>query len=465
MFLAAYVNRFTKRGDMGSSLFHGATVLTVDKADSVLAGGWVSVRDGRISATGSRATTPDFADFDEVVDLTGHVLMPGLVNAHTHSAMILFRGRSEGQSLLTMEGWYNSIREPELSLVASDIGPAVALSCAEMALSGTTTFCDQYFFAEEIADAVKAAGLRAVIAYGIVQLGDEARGAEELAKARAFLEQQRSADGRVIPWFGPHAPYVDNTEALLMAEVEVANQFGAGLHLHMAVGPEDNELTAARMGASATVALERIGFFNGRVHAAHCLDLSDEDIAVFARAPHASIAYCATAGLRSGREGMCPVVPLRAAGVMVGIGTDNVAANNSYDLIAEMRVAGLVASHREGRAQPISSRELVRMATVEGAKALGLDHEIGSLEAGKAADMIAIDLSGPGYSETPDIETLLVYSGSGRDVCHVWVAGEQIVRDRKLTRRDYADVRADYSATYNEFWARVADARLQRKTA
>ena len=99
--------------------------------------------------------------------------MPGLVNAHTHSVMVLFRGRSEGQSLLTMEGWYNSIREPELSLISSDIAPAVALSAAEMALSGTTTFCDQYFFAEEIAGAVKQAGLRAVIAYGIVQLGDE----------------------------------------------------------------------------------------------------------------------------------------------------------------------------------------------------------------------------------------------------------------------------------------------------
>ena len=118
----------------------------------------------------------------------------------------------------------------------------------------------------------------------------------------------------------------------------------------------------------------------------------------------------------------------------VALGTDNVAANNSYDMIAEMRVAGLVASHREGRAQPISSRELVRMATIDGARALGLDHEIGSLERGKAADIIAIDLSGPGYSETPDVETLLVYSGSGRDVRHVWVAGEQLVRDRRLLR-------------------------------
>jgi 5-methylthioadenosine/S-adenosylhomocysteine deaminase len=448
---------------MGSTLIHGATVLSVDADNRVFEGGYVAIRDGRISAIGARDGTPNPSGFDEVFDLTGHLVMPGLVNAHTHSAMVLFRGRSEGQSLLTMEGWYNSIREPELSLVASDIGPAVALSCAEMALSGTTTFCDQYFFAEEIAEAVKEAGLRAVIAYGIVQLGDKERGEEELAKATAFLEQQRSADGRVIPWFGPHAPYVDNTEDLLIAEVEVANKYGVGLHLHMAAGPEDNEETERRYNKTATVALEKIGFFNGRIHAAHCLDLSEEDIAVFARAPHASVSYNATAGLRSGRKGICPAVELRAAGVTVALGTDNVAANNSYDMVQEMRVAGLVASHREGVAQPLSSQDLIRMATIEGAKALGLEHEIGSLEVGKAADIVAFDMRGAGYSETPDPETLLIYSGSGRDLRHMWVSGEQLVRDRALTRRPYADIRASYSATYAEFWNRVEQASLGAK--
>lgn len=450
---------------MGSTLFHGGTILTVDAENRAFEDGWITVREGRISGVGPKATTPDPSGYDEVFDLTGHLVIPGLVNAHTHSAMVLFRGRSEGQSLLTMEGWYNSIREPELSLISSDIGPAVALSAAEMLLSGTTTFCDQYFFAEEIAAAVKAAGIRAVIAYGIVQLGDAERGVEELAKATAFLEQQRSADGRVIPWFGPHAPYVDNTEDLLKAEVEVANTFGVGLHLHMACGPEDNEETLGRYGTTASVALEKIGFFNGRIHAAHCIDLSAEDIAVFARAPHASVSYNATAGLRSGRKGICPAVDLRAAGVTVALGTDNVAANNSYDMIAEMRVAGLVASHREGRAQPLSSQDLLRMATIEGAKALGLDAEIGSLEVGKAADITAIDLSGPGYSETPDPETLLIYSGSGRDVRHVWVAGEQLVRNRTLVRRDYASIRADYAKTYESFWRRVAEAKANREVA
>ncbi len=450
---------------MGSTLIHGATVLSVDAENSVYEGGYVTIRDGRIGGIGPRDQTPDPSGFDEVLDLTGHLVMPGLVNAHTHSVMVLFRGRSEGQSLLTMDGWYNSIREPELSLVSSDIAPAVALSCAEMALSGTTTFCDQYFFAEEIAGAVKEAGLRSVIAYGIVQLGDKQRGEEELAKATAFLEQQRSADGRVIPWFGPHAPYVDNTEDLLLAEVEVANKHGVGLHLHMAAGPEDNDETMSRYGQTATVALEKIGFFNGRIHAAHCLDLSDEDIAVFARAPAASVAYCASAGLRSGREGICPAVKLRQSGVVVALGTDNVAANNSYDMVSEMRVAGLVASHREGVAQPLSSKDLVRMATIEGARALGLEHEIGSLEVGKSADIAVFDLRGAGYSETPDPETLLIYSGSGRDLRHLWVAGEQLVRDRELMRRPYREIRDDYSTTYRQFWDRVADAKTKKEVA
>lgn len=449
---------------MGSTLIHGATVLSVDAENTVFEGGFVAIRDGRISGVGAKADTPNPSGFDEVLDLTGHLVMPGLVNAHTHSVMVLFRGRSEGQSLLTMEGWYNSIREPELSLEASDIGPAVALSCAEMALSGTTTFCDQYFYAAEIAEAVKQAGLRSVIAYGIVQLGDKARGEVELAKATRFLAQQRSADGRVIPWFGPHAPYVDNTEDLLLEEVAVANEYGVGLHLHMACGPEDNAETMARYGTTAAVALEKIGFFNGRIHAAHCLDLSDEDIEVFARAPHASVSYNATAGLRSGREGILRAVDLKRAGVTVALGTDNVAANNSYDMVQEMRVAGLVASHREGVAQPLSSRELVRMATIEGAKALGLEHEIGSLEVGKAADIVAFDLSGPGYSETPDPETLLIYSGSGRDLKHLWVAGEQLVKDRQLTRKPYDTIRREYSATYRDFWERVAAAKKTRDT-
>ena len=448
---------------MGSALLRGGCVLTVDSADRVLEDGFVAVRDGRIADVGPAALSPDPSDYDEVFDLTGHLVMPETrQRAYPFGDDPVPRPR-RGQSLLTMEGWYNAIREPELSLEADDIGPPSRSRPPRCCSPARRLFCDQYFFAEEIAAAVAESGIRAVIAYGIVQLGDEARGTEELAKATAFIERQRSADGRIVPWFGPHAPYVDNTEALLRAEVAVAREHGVGLHLHMAAGPEDNEETLARYGLTATQALERDGFFEGRVHAAHCLDLSDADIAIFARAPAASVAWCATAGLRSGKPGICPAVALREAGVTVALGTDNVAANNAYDMVAEMRVAGLVASHREGRAQPIPSTALLRMATIEGARALGLDREVGSLEVGKAADIAAIDISGPGYSETPDPATLLVYSGSGRDVRHVWVAGEQLVRDRALVRRPLADIRRDYGRAYRTFWDRVAAARSTSK--
>ncbi|WP_417258048.1 amidohydrolase family protein [Celeribacter sp.] len=441
---------------MTSTLLFNAAILTADIDDNSFEGGWISFDGPQITGVGSQESCPPREGFDLVHDLTGHLVMPGIINAHTHTPMILFRGHAEGQSLLTMEGWYNAIREPELSLVAEDIPPAVALSCAEMALSGTTTFCEQYFFADEIAEAVGCAGLKAVIAYGIVQLGDEERGAQELAAAGDFARRQRSADGRIIPWFGPHAPYVDNSEALLREEVALANELGCGMHLHMAAGPEDNEITQELYGTTATVALEKTGFFEGRVHAAHCLDLSDDDIKVFARAPAASVAHCASAAMRSGRPSICPVVPLREAGVTVALGTDNVAANNSYDMVAEMRMAGLVATYRQGEAQPISARDLVRMATIEGAKALGIEDRTGSLEVGKAADIAAFDMRGTGWSETPDSAVTLVYSGSGRDLRHLWVDGEQIVRDRTLTRRPYEEIRSEYSATYKTFWDRVA---------
>lgn len=444
---------------MYSVLLTDAIILTVNADNVVYDSGWVAIKDGHISGLGDMTSAPEIADFDDVLPLHGHLIMPGLINAHTHSAMILFRGCAEGHSLLTMDGWYNAIREPELSLQAKDIGPAVALSCAEMVLSGTTTFCDQYFFADEIYDAVDKSGLRAMIAYGIVELGDEEKGAEEFAWAEKFLSLNSKNDGRILSWLGPHAAYVDNGEALIKREIALAQKHEAGLHIHMAAGPEDNAYTMDTYGQTAIQTLERDGFFEARVLAAHCLDLSGDDIDIFARAKAASIAYCATAGLRSGRAGICPVTRLQEAGVNVAIGTDNMAANNSYDMICEMRVAGLAASHQAGCAQPISSQELIRMATINGAKALGLDHKTGSLEVGKSADLIAIDLRGAGYSDAPTPEALLIYSGSGRDVRHVFVEGEHLVKDGQMTRTDFASIRQNYAQTYQQFWRRVEAAR------
>jgi 5-methylthioadenosine/S-adenosylhomocysteine deaminase len=442
------------------ALFRGADVLTVDAADRVLPGGWVAVEEGRIAALGAAGTEPAAGGVDEVHDLAGCLLLPGLVNAHAHSPMVLFRGRAEAHSLLTIDGWFRTIREPELSMEPDDVGPAAALAYAEMAATGTTTVADQYFFADEVLAAAHASGLRGAVAYGIVELGDAARGDRELAAAEAFVVRAAAVGGRVAGWIGPHAPFVDNSADLLRREADVARRHAVGLHLHMAIGPEDNEQTLAESGVTAAGALDRLGFFRERVLAAHCLDLSEEDIAVFAAAPAAAVAQCATAGLRSGRPGIAPVVALREAGATVALGTDNMAANNSHDLIAEMKVAGLAAAHREGRAGALPAAALLRMASIDGARALGLDDRVGSLEPGKEADLVVVDARRLGYSPTPDPAALLVYSGSGRDVRHVLVAGESIVRDGALTRLDPTCLRRDFGDAYRRFWRRVDDRRV-----
>lgn len=445
---------------MPVTVLRDADIFTADADHRVLAGGWLAIDDGRIIDLGPAGTAPPISGSgDHVIDLHGHALIPGLVNAHTHSPMILFRGRAESHSLLTMEGWWQAIREPELHLIAEDIRPAAAMSYAEMAASGTTLVADQYFFANEVRDAAADSGLRAVIAYGIVELGDRERGDRELAAAIDFVEQTAAAgNDRLRGWIGPHAPFIDNSAELLKAEVAAANAHDVGLHLHMAVGPEDNEQTLAEYGVTAAVALANLGFFSARVLAAHCLDLSQADIDAFAAARAAAIVQCPTAGLRSGRTGIAPVVALREAGVTVALGTDNMAANNSYDLFTEMKVAGLAAAHREQRAGALPADQLLQMATIDGARALGLEHETGSLEIGKAADLVAIDLRGLGYTPAPDLATLLVFSGSGRDVRHVMVAGEWIVRDGALTRSDPRQLRDDYAQTYERYWDRVSAA-------
>jgi 5-methylthioadenosine/S-adenosylhomocysteine deaminase len=437
-----------------ATVFRGAHILTCDPDDRVLEHGWLAIEEGRIVGLGEEGTVRG-GDADAVVDLVGHALLPGLVNAHAHSPMILFRGHAESVSLLTMDGWWTAVREPELALEPADIGPAAALSYAEMAVTGTTLVADQYFFAEEVLAAAAASGLRSVIAYGIVELGDVGRGRRELANAVAFAERAAvHPGGRIRAWIGPHAPYVDNSEALLKAEAAAAERLGIGLHLHMAVGPEDNDATLASLGTTAAVALERIGFFRAPVLAAHCLDLSDDDIAVFAR-NGAAVAHCPTAGLRSGRAGITPVLALHEAGVTVALGTDNMAANNSHDLFGEMKIAGLAAAHREGKAGALPAARLLRMATIDGARALGLAEETGSLEPGKAADLVAVDLRRLGYSPAPDLATLLVYSGSGRDVRHVLVNGEWVVRDGQLAHGNGDLLRQRFAEVYRGFWDRV----------
>ncbi len=435
---------------MTTSLIRAGAIVTLDDQYRIHRPGGVLVCDGRIVAVGELASL-DGSDA-QVVDLSTRLLMPGLVNAHTHTPMVLFRGLAEGHSLLTLEGWYNAIRTWELYLQPEMVPPAVAVSCAEMIRTGTTCFADQYFYADRIAPVVDRSGLRAALAYGIVELGDAQASTRSLREAEAFL-QQLQGHPRLKAWVGPHAFFADNGPETIAAELELADRFATGLHIHLATSGEEDRICQNLFGRSAVQQMKLLGILDRRLLAAHCLTIPEADWSTLASAPFAA-AIIPSSFTRSGAAAP-RLLGMRAAGITTALGSDNVANNNSYDLFRDMQLLGKMVSFLEQQPGAIPARQIVEMATLGGAHALGLEKEIGSLQPGKRADLIALDLNEIGWTPTAaqDVYTALVYSVSGMHVSDVMVDGQWLLRDGSLTTLDYAAARHDLEAAFEELRA------------
>lgn len=391
----------------------------------------------------------------ERVELGRCLLMPGLINAHTHTPMTLFRGLAEGYSLLTLEGWFNGIRVWELAMTPDMIPPAVSVSCAEMIRTGTTCFADQYFHMERIAPVVRASGMRAALAYGVVEVGDNQAHDWALRATESFLASLRG-DPRLTGWIGPHALFVDNQLPTIQAELALADAYDTGLHIHLSTSGEEDAYCLQHFGVTAVQQMKRIGALGRRMIAAHCLTIPEEDLGTLASAPFAAV-IAPSACMRAGR----PAAPLKrmlAEGIRVALGTDNVTANNSYDLFKEMQILGKLMAYREGEPNPIPARTIVEMVTTRAADALGLADHIGSLEAGKRADLIALDLDAPGFAPrgAQDIYTALVYAVSGLAVTDVMCDGRWLMRDGRL-------LTVDYRATCNALEAAFAELQARRE--
>lgn len=445
---------------MTDALIHAAAVVTLDADDHVYRPGGVLVQDGRILrvaplAAFGVANAPD-------IDLMDCIVMPGLVNAHTHTPMVLFRGLAEGHSLLTLEGWYDAIRTWELFLQPDMVPPAVAVSCAEMIRTGTTCFADQYFFMDQIVPVVDRCGLRASLAYGIVELGDPIASAHGLAEAEEFL-QGLQGHARLKAWIGPHAFFADNRPETMAAELKLADRFDAGMHIHLATSGEEDRICQRLYGRTAVQQMKLLGILERRLLAAHCLTISEHDFAVLAAAPFAA-AIIPSSFTRSGASAP-RIGAMRAAGVGTALGTDNVANNNSYDLFRDMGLLGKVASFLEHRPGAIPARDIVEMATSGGARALGLENEIGSLEAGKRADLIALDLNEVGWTPlaAQDVFTALVYSVSGMHVREVMVDGRWLLRAGRFTTLDYPAARRELEDAHAELRERRAHGEQTKK--
>jgi 5-methylthioadenosine/S-adenosylhomocysteine deaminase len=418
-------------------LVRGGTVVTMDAEMRVLAGGSIAVRDGKIDAV--LAAGEALPPAREAIDAVGHLVIPGLVNAHGHVPMIVMRGIAEDLALMD---WLNGVVFP---IEAKTVDPELVywgtlLAGIEMARSGTTTFSDMYYFEEEIARATEKVGLRGVLGQTIIGFPapDYKTTDEALAGTERFLQRYKDHP-RVIASVAPHALYTTPLEVIVKAR-ELARRYRAPFQMHAHESPEEDAAVRPRYGATALTALAGAGVLGPGMFVHHAITVTASDIALMKR--HSIGATHNPESNMKGGSGLAPVPELLAAGIAVGLGTDGAASNNNLDPFETMDFTG--KAHKLVRHDPTAmpARTIVRMATIDGARALGLADRIGSLETGKQADLALIDLRVPELTPMYDVYAHLVYAVRGANVRTVIVGGRVIVRDRTVTTVDAAEVMA-----------------------
>lgn len=367
------------------------------------------------------------------IELHRHALIPGLVNLHTHAAMTLLRGLADDLALMT---WLKDHIWPvEMREVSPDfVYDGTLLACAEMLRGGITTFNDMYFFPEAAGRAALAAGMRAALGMIVVDFPSPYASdpVDYLAKGMALRDGMR--DQSLLSFcFAPHAPYSVSDKALIQVAT-YANELEVPVHIHLHETRDELTQGVSRDGRRPLGRLQELGLVGPNLIAVHAVHLQDDEIDVLAR--HAShVAHCPSSNLKLA-SGMAPIAKLLAAGVNVGIGTDGAASNNRLDMFTEMRQAALLGKAVADDPTVLPAAQVLRMATLNGAKALSLDSIIGSLAPGKAADIVAIDFDCPELTPCYDPVSHLVYAAGRQDVTHVWVAGELLLEDGVLTRAE-----------------------------
>ncbi|HEY3518830.1 MAG TPA: TRZ/ATZ family hydrolase [Gammaproteobacteria bacterium] len=366
-----------------------------------------------------------------------HAVLPGLVNAHTHSPMALFRGFADD---LPLEVW---LREHIWPAEARWVGPQLVadgtrLAIAEMLAGGITCFSDMYFYSDVTGAVATELGMRAVLGMIVLDVPTGyAKDADEYLRKGLEVHDRFKAEPLVTTAFAPHAPYSVG-DATLTHVRRLADELDVPVHIHVHETATEVAEAVAATGRRPLARLAALGLVTPNLIGVHATALSAEEIALLATAG-ANVVHCPRSNLKLA-SGLCPVAELLRAGVNVALGTDGAASNNRLDLWAELEMAALLAKQVAGNAAAVPAAQALRMATINGARALGLGGEIGSLVAGKAADVICVDLSGIEHHPLLDPVSQLVYAASRHDVTDVWVAGEQLVADRALLRLDVADV-------------------------
>lgn len=415
---------------MSTTLLRNLHVVTLDEHGTILHRADLAVTDGRITYLGAPLIDPQA---DEIVDASGRVAMPGLVNSHCHSPMTFERGWAED---LPFDRWLNEkIWVAESALTPDDVYWGAALAACEMIRTGTVAFNDHYFHMDRVAEVARQSGMRAALTWCVFGVGDEAEVGPGLAGTVEWIrETHLSGDGRLRTFLGPHSPYICPPD-FLARTVEIAHETGQGIHLHVAESREQVEQSLHRHGLSPVQHLDRLGVFDvpGGCVAAHCLAIDEEDTAILA-AKNVSVPHCPITYMKLAMP--FPTLARRLqAGVNVCLGTDGPGSNSDMDLFATIRQAALAEKYQAGSPEAVPGDAALRMATQHGARALRLDGG-GVLEVGAPADLILVNLDAPHMRPMHSLIANLVHSAKGSDVTDVMVDGRWLMRKRELLTLD-----------------------------
>ena len=426
-------------------------VVTMDPQRRVIENGAVAIVGDRIAAVGPRAEIDKAWQPKQRLDRPDAILTPGLTNAHTHVPMSLFRGIADD---MTLQDWLEKAIFPaEAKNVDADfVRWGTKLSCLEMALSGTTTFVDMYYFEDAVAETTRQAGMRAILGETIIGFPapDNKTPQASLAATEKFFKAYAN-DPLIIPAVAPHAIFT-NSEETLKAARALADRYHKPLVIHLSETKKENDDTFAKYKMTPTAALDRMGVLNGWTIAAHGVWLDDADLKII-KARGVGIAHNPSSNMKLA-SGVAPVVKMLHMGIAVALGTDGVAgSNNDTDLMVEMTLAAKLQKVTTGDPRALPAEQAFAMATILGARAIGMEKRIGSIERGKLADLIEIKLDAPHAAPLYNVYSQLVYALQGSDVADVMINGRPIVRDRRMLTVDQQQVMAK-AAEYRERIAR-----------
>jgi 5-methylthioadenosine/S-adenosylhomocysteine deaminase len=421
----------------------------VEPSNVVLKDHGIVVNDGRIIDLLPLADAREKYQPSAFVEKPNHVLIPGFVNVHTHAAMSLMRGMADDMPL---ESWLkDGIWPAEKRWVSAEmVRDGTELAIAEMIASGTTCFSDQYFFPEIVAETAVDLHIRAMVGTPIIEFPTAwaANATEYMNKASDLVHDPYADHPLISTCFAPHSTYAMADESFIELRV-LADQLDARIQIHLHETAAEVANALEKTGKRPFDRLHELGIVNASLLAVHAVHLNDAEIAIFAESG-VNIAHCPRSNLKLA-SGIAPVTKYCDAGINVAIGTDGAASNNTLDMLSEMRLAALLAKGTTSDPTALSAGDALKMATLDGARALGLAHEIGSIETGKWADLTCVDLSGINSQPVYDPLSQLVYTARADQVTDVWIAGKQQLDNGRLTQIDTDDLLARSDEWRNRF--------------